>query len=342
MALRFIDGFDHYSAAQITRKWSSVLNAAIGAANGRRGTPGLQVWNPTSQGKQYQRILDAQATWVVGCSFTTSVLTPSNSPAPIIELFDGVTSQCSVRMDSTGKLGVYRGTTLLAAQAVATLAINTEYYLEFKATVNNTTGAYELRVNGVAIVGPTTGANTRSSANNTADTIVIGHSSPNNATAYVDDLYVCDGTGSANNSFLGDVRVDATYPAADGANTGLTPSTGTNHAALADENPANDDTDYNDSSTVGNKDTYDFGNISHAPVSIFGVQVNMTAKKDDAGARSICSVTRSGGTDTDGATQVLTTSYVDYREVVAADPNTSAAWTKTNLNAAEFGMKVVA
>jgi hypothetical protein len=68
----------------------------------------------------------------------------------------------------------------------------------------------------------------------------------------------------------------------------------------------------------------------------------MIAKKDDSGTRSICSVTRSGGSDTDGATQALSTSYLCYREISVTDPNTAAAWTRANLNSAEFGVKVAA
>jgi hypothetical protein len=132
-------------------------------------------------------------------------------------------------------------------------------------------------------------------------------------------------------------------PSADGANTALTPSTGTAHAALVDDNPANDDTDYNQSSNVGDKDTYDMAALSGNWASIKAVQVLMEARKDDAGARSICSVTRSGGTDYDGAAQGLTTSYMYYTEILQNDPATSAAWAnKAAVDAAEFGMKVQA
>ena len=44
----------------------------------------------------------------------------------------------------------------------------------------------------------------------------------------IDDLYICDGTGSApHNTFLGDCRVDTLLPTADGTAQQWTPSTGT-------------------------------------------------------------------------------------------------------------------
>lgn len=46
------------------------------------------------------------------------------------------------------------------------------------------------------------------------------------------------------------------FPGANGNYTQWTPSTGTNHAALVDETPCNGNTDYNFTTTVGNRDSY--------------------------------------------------------------------------------------
>lgn len=129
---------------------------------------------------------------------------------------------------------------------------------------------------------------------------------------------------------------------ADGATTNFTPSTGTNHAALVDESPPNDDTDYNQSSNVGDLDLYEITDMAHTPASIFGVQINLNAKKDDAGTRSIAGVVRSGGTNYEGGAQALSTSYAYYLDVRETDPDTSAPWTKTGVDNAQFGIKVTA
>jgi hypothetical protein len=251
---------------------------------------------------------------------------------------DSGTSQVTVNILTTGLLQVTRAGTVLGTSAVALAA--GEQYLEFKFVISDAGGSYEVRLNGVNILSAS-GVDTKNTANATANGFTINGGGAGGGALIIDDLYVCDGTGAANNSFLGDVRIDAVLPAGAGANTGMTPSAGANYQCV-DENPATDDTDYVQSDVVGTKDTYDFTNITHTPTAIFGVQVNMVARKDDAGVRSIASVVRSGGADTDGTTQALTTSYLNYRQMIELDPNTAAAWTKTNLNAAEFGAKVAA
>jgi hypothetical protein len=38
----------------------------------------------------------------------------------------------------------------------------------------------------------------------------------------------------------------------------------------------NHDTDYNESATVGTKDTYAFAEIAYNPASVFGIQITLT------------------------------------------------------------------
>jgi hypothetical protein len=76
--------------------------------------------------------------------------------------------------------------------------------------------------------------------------------------------------------------------------------------------------------------------------SIFGVQVNMVARKDDAGGRTLRSLTRISSTDYEGMSQNIGTDYRDYRQIIEQNPNTSATWTESDINGAEFGYKVQA
>jgi hypothetical protein len=334
MALRFVDSCgDHYSTAQPGRKWNITSGpGTVQAGGGRRGTNGLSLANTVIFGK----VLDAQATWIVGMSLKLATMATFGT-GTLIALYDNATEQMSLRMDAAGHLIASRaGATLGTSVAVFTVG---EHYLEFKVLISDTVGTYEIRLDGVNVLSGSA-ADTKNTANATADTIRFGDSFLN-STPVMDDVYICDGTGARNNNFLGDVRVDCLFPSGAGANTGLTPNTGTNFGAV-DETTANDDTDYVSSAVVGTKDTYAFGDLSHNPVSVFGVQVVMTAKKDDAGARSIASVTRSAGADTDGASQAVSTAYTMYREIIEQNPNGPADWTKTTVNAAEWGAKVAA
>ena len=344
MTLKFMDSFDHYATAQISQKWTAVTGATIGASAGRRSTGGAQF---SGAAQSMTKSIAATATFYIGFAL---YITSSSTGGYLIYLGDSGSDQCGLFLGSDGTLSFRRGTTNLttSSNALSTGAWN---YIEFLVTINNTTGVYEVRVNGSATgwIANTTGANTRSTANNSANTILMNArpAAPSGGFAgsiVIDDFYYCDSAGSVNNSFLGDVRIDCYMPDGNGNSSQLvgSDSNSTDNYLLVDESAPNGDTDYVQSSTVNNKDTYTFADMSHTPTSIFATQLNMSAKKDDSGTRSICAVCRSGGTDYDGDTQALGTSYVDYRQIREVDPATSAAWTRTNLNSAEFGVKVAA
>lgn len=341
MALRFIDSFDHYASADILQKWSTTAGgtAPTIVASGRRSTSCLRISGAVSSG--IIKTFDSQATWVIGCAMNISV-----APGVAIQLItcmDAGTEHLRLRLNTDGTISVLRGGSTVLSTSVTPVTFGSFFYLEWKFTINDTTGSYDVRFNGASITSGT-GADTRNGANSTANQIQFRGASTPGGNYDIDDVYICDGTGSANNDFLGDVRVDCYMPSGNGNSSQLTGSDGnsTDNYQLVDEVSQNGDTDYVYSATVNQKDTYAYTDMSHTPTSIFGLQINMTAKKDDSGTRSIAAVTRSGGTDTDGTSQALSTSYICYREVSEVDPNTAAAWTRTNLNNAEFGVKVAA
>lgn len=335
MALRWIDSFDNYSSAQAVRKYEVSDSPTITAAQGRRSTACFELTFLRS----FTKILDSQQTWVIG--FAIKIATLPTSVWQMCQLIDSATLQVDLRIDTSGHFVVTRNGTTLGTSTTAITAA-AFHYVELKVKIDPTVGTYDVQLDGVNIL-TGTGANTRNSANSTADRVKIGVlTNVGVGTTYCDDLYICDGTGSVNKDFLGDCRVDVVAPSANGTNTGLTPSTGTNHAALVSDTTSNDDTNYNSGATAALKDTYAMVGITHNPVSIFGVFTNMTVKKDDGGLRKIKDVVRSAGTDYDGSSEYVLagSSYQMFRQLHEVDPATSAAWTKANLNAAEFGMKV--
>ena len=101
------------------------------------------------------------------------------------------------------------------------------------------------------------------------------------------------------------------------------------------------------SSTVNDKDTYAFADMTHYPNAsqFFGVQVCAVARKADVGIRSVGAVARSGSTEVTGSARVLDQSIwtgallLQETDPAAASPND---WTRTSFNAAQFGVKVVA
>lgn len=347
MSLKFFDGFDHYATADITAKWTARANATIDATAGRRGGGAVKTTGSTNY---INKTVAAASTLIIGFAFNyDGVITGAGY---ILYLGDGGSDQCGLYLNADGTISFRRATTTLATSATA-LSASTWNYIELRVTIHDTTGAYEVRLNGTNILSASS-VDTKNTANATANSIWLngrpggsgggGVNAGSSSGIFFDDFYYCDDTGSTNNNFLGDCRVDAYLPNGNGNSSQLTGSDGnsTDNYLHVDESAPDGDTSYVESATAGQKDTYAMADMTHTPSSIFGVQVLADAKKDDAGLRSIATVTRSGGTDYDGATQGLSTSYAYYSDIREVDPNTSAAWTKTNFNAAQHGVKVAA
>lgn len=245
-------------------------------------------------------------------------------------------------IDATGHFKIYRNTTLLDT-AVTAITFDTWYYIEWKGLISDTVGTYEVRVDTVNVLSGT-GADTRNGGAGTWNRAALKGSHTGGFAVYFDDWYICDGTGATNNDFLGVKKVGSSIAEADsiatGSNQQWTPSTGTDHGAMVDDAPPNSDTDYNASSTVGQRDTYFVTPVVFSGTTNF-IQVNRFLKKTDAGARTTGAVIRSNGTNFDQAAQSPLTTYSYLPLISETDPDTAAAWLSAGINAAQFGEKIV-
>src|SRR5262245_903587 len=210
MALRLLDGFDNTTTTDLTSngKWSvGAGNPAISVLG--RFAPGCVAFNASAS---IARAFDAQGTWVIGFAFRYD--TAVNSTNPFVLWSDAGTTQISLYVDASQHIRCYRGSsggTLLGTSTPA-LALNTWYFLEWKFVLSNTVGTVDVLVNGVSWLA-LTGQDTTATANNTADRVVIGATV---STLYIDDVYILDGTGSTNNTLIGDQRVVSLLPSAAG------------------------------------------------------------------------------------------------------------------------------
>lgn len=340
MALKFFDGFDHYATADLLKKWTAGTTGNTITANGRSG--GFALTGTLAGSTWLSRTIGgAQDTMIVGMAVKPTNSMSGSSALGLIRFLEGATVHVSITTDGTGVINAYRGsgTTLLGSSAAGVLTTGSFLYVEAKVKVHDTTGTVEVRVNGVTVL-TLTGQDTRNAgASGIIDTINVGpFASINPQPTYIDDVYVCDTTGTASNDFLSDAVVETLFPDGDGNYTQLTPSTGPTHYTLVDESTPNT-TDYNSSNTAGNKDTYTMGAMSGS-FTVHGVQVLVAALKDSASASSASTTVRSGSTDADGTSTALATTQSYLRDIWATDPATAAAWTQSAVNALEAGMKV--
>jgi hypothetical protein len=110
----------------------------------------------------------------------------------------------------------------------------------------------------------------------------------------------------------------------------------------AAQQPAPGASSYIFDATVGHEDLYNFGALSAIPANVYAVAVKGYCAKSDSGAKTLSLRTKSGAADSAGtlAGQAPGTSYVWMTSLFETDPNTSAAWTGTALNAATSGVHV--
>lgn len=333
--LRFLDGFDHYNTLQVGRKWS-FFEGAISPGTGRKGTASLRT---TNYDQTPYLDFDNQGTWIVGFAFNPAGLGADGWGWVRFGETSG-TIQCVLSLGGNGDLLLYRGlpTSNLLARSTQKLLVNNWYFIEVKATIHNTTGLFEVRVGGV--VWATFSGNTRGGSNNYANRILLNDGSNTTKTFDWDDFYVCDGTGSRNNDYLGEGHVDLVLPNGAGTYSEWTPSAGANYQNV-DDNPSNDDADYNSSAVAGQRDSYAYPDIATPSGLVKAVAVNLTVGKDDLGARNVQSLVRAGGADYVGASRGLVDGYRQYTEFLEIDPSTGLPWTVAGVNSAEYGIKLV-
>lgn len=341
MSIEYFDGWDEYSFSQILRYWSTQTTgggqtASITASAGRNGTPSYRIGNLLTNPAGLVKTLTNQATRTIGLAIAVSAL-PSGGDTAICGYLDAGSQQVDLRLATTGFLKVTRNGTVLATSSFA-LSAATYYYIEFKATIDPSAGVYEVRVNGIARIGPTTGANTRNTANSEANQVFVGPFSVNNASSGptwdFDDFYV-----NNDGSFYGDCRVETRLANANGAIVTWTPLAGSNWQEIS-RNPATDDASYNSTATPLNVDLYSFPNLATGSGSVKAVMTCPVMRNDSAGTVTAQSVYYISSTPYLGSLQTIgSTTYAFYPDIQSVDPSTSAAWTVAAVNAAQFGIE---
>lgn len=329
MTVLVIEGFDHLAAAQLTNKgWSANANSV---QTGRFGGQSMLL---NSTAVRTKTLSSSSTTMIAGFAVKFQGVAGTGV---FFSFRNGASEIATLNLTAGGLIVVKNsGGTTIATGTTALVAL-TWYYMELKIFANGASGTCELHLNGVTEIASTTG-NFGSTA---IDTIRFS-SYAASADTYLDDIYVLNTSGgSPRNTFLGDVRVNTIVPTSDGNYSQWTANPGSTHYTNVDDSTVpDDDTTYNSDSTVGHIDTYGCSDVDGG-ASVYGVQVNLWARKDDAGTRQIAPLIRQASTDYVGTTVTLGSTYAFYSQVYDQDP-AAADWTATNVNSDEFGVKTIA
>ena len=343
MALLWVEGFEGVGTATgsapspagvLARKYPGIVDESLMDVEvGRLGGYCIEF-----NGIQYLNSPDltTNATMVVGVAIRLADW-PVSTAMTLLAFYDGATKGMNIRVTSLGELAVYKADTLVVTTSGVGISKGAWFYLEFK-VVCGATGSYELLVGGVSVLSASP-YNTSTLTRHTA--FCITQAINNTTLPRFDDLYCLDGSGSVNNTFLGNQKVVGIVPNGDvSGSVEFTPSDVVDHYTLVNENPATDDTGYVEDDTVGHIDLWEYGSVSDLG-AIAGVQINTAVRETDATDFDLLIPVQSNGTDSDGAAQAIgSTNYKTLHRVVEEDPDIAGPWTMTSINAARFGVKV--
>lgn len=343
MSIIFLDGFDLYpNTSGVTRKGysgSGTGTFTYSTTGGRFGGGGLQL---DTFGNSVFVAVAAGNSYSCGFAFKPDTNISGYGTGSSIMAFmsggSGGTVINKIGIDSGGAIKFGRGdftTNNICSSASGLITAGGWYHIEVSVSRNASTGTVSIYLNGT-LVASATGVNTGSASIDTLDVGGKGSSASPGAARWIDDLFVTDSTTQ-----IGDCKVETIRPTVDTATKDWTRSTGSNNFANVDDFPTNDDTDYNSSATVGNKDLFDMGNLATTPGSVKCVQTVMISRKDDATIRELRTNMKNGTTTTNGTTRGQGTTYQNYSDLYNVNPDTSAAFTGTDVNAMQLGYEVV-
>jgi hypothetical protein len=217
--------------------------------------------------------------------------------------------------------------------------------VEIHFLLDATVGVCEVRIDGVSDLSFSGNTNPQSRTN--ISQVVFGCVTAGNGNQWsMDDLVINDSTGSIDNVAPGDRRILLLTPSGNGASSQFVGSDGnsTDNYLLVDEVPHNSDSDYVQSATVNDVDSYAMSDIATLATgdAIGGIQPVAVAKRANASVNGSlrCNVKSSSAVD-HGADVSLGTTYQIVRgNYVPLDPNTGVAWTASGVNAMESQIEV--
>lgn len=349
MALLWMDGFDHYGTDEsqmLDGVWAEVASGATLQANARTGAYAIRLEGGAGGGQKIRRIFGAAKTKVgiAEAVYIDSLPTNNYMMCPI-RLVDGNNKgQVSLWVTTTGALSVYNGIhpddaieggNLLGTSADGTVTASAYQHIEMLTTCHATTGAVEVRVNGVTVL-TLSNVNTNFTGTGQLSQYVAQNRDAFAPSYYIDDLFAYDDTGAQNNGFMGDLRVKHIMPNDDTAQADWLKSTGSTGYTLIDEIPANDDTDYIYNEAFGDGgevSEFQLENLVGAIASIRGVQTYAKQRKTVAGTCNTEVSLVSGTSVSLGADRPITEEYTYWMDVHERDPATGAPWTKDAINA---------
>jgi len=276
----------------------------------------------------------------------------STTEMAIAGLRDSASAQqtCITYSPSSGLIRARQGmgtTGTLLDTSSLTMSADVWHVIEWRCQISSTTsGIIEVWLDGTRVIN-FSGDNTSAGTSANVQSLALGQPSATAPTvtagtyyAY-DDVAINDTAGSINNGQIGDGRIYLLKPSGAGSNTGQTrggTDTGANYSQVNELPPSL--TQYVFSATAATRDTYALDDVPAGTWAVNCAEVLAYGQNSDTGTGQLGLTVKSGATTNEGTALNLGTTASYVRQLYETDPNTSAAWTVSALNALEAGTTV--
>lgn len=334
------ESFDRLSIATLTTKYSAYVGGgghAIDAAYGRAGR-GLLLTSYIGNFFSFQKLLGVtRSVLYIGVA-----LNPRDAAAKVVGgWYSNTDLRCMFGFNSSLQPILAQAGGVIVAAGNKAAHTNAWCYLGIKCTFGAPgAGRVDFRLNRED-AGSVTGLNLGPDANN----LLIGRGNAwiwggfDTGDVWMDDLIVYDDQAPTPSDWIGDHRVFSCRVNGAGSLTQMAPTgAATNHGCTGDDIHDGDAT-YVATSTPGDTDLYAKEALANAK-NIKWVQLNGVFRSDDATSRTARLVLKSGAATAESADVGFANSYIGKSHIEHTDPNTGAAFTPANFNAAEIGQKL--
>jgi hypothetical protein len=353
MALLMVDSFDHWATATSAdfKKWHTMVRVDAGIPTvqtvSKTGPRSIQL----GQNSTFNLTYTHSGTFPGDEVFLQFWLYKSTSYPYIV--YQDLLSFSNSSWLAQSQLRLYHGDYFAVVTNGSIVAENKDYRLEYgcwhfvqvKWTVTNSTVADDVivKVDGTEILNPT-GIDTQQQS--TAALKYVEFKGGNTFQyIYIDDFILMDNQSGVNDGFTsGATFVEARKPNGAGNYSEWTSSGGTNYLMVDDfDADPDENTTYVESGVVGERDSYDFEDISAGSPTILGVAGNIFGIDTTVNGRDLKQFARISSTDYD-QTGVFTPNddtYWKYNQYIwDKSPATATAWTAAEVNGAEFGVEL--
>lgn len=242
----------------------------------------------------------------------------------------------NIHYNSSNKIVIRRSTTELFASTEA-FSAGTWVGIGVYVLHSDTVGKLLLWINGVAQGSELTGLDTINAGNGSISKIDFYV----NQSAAVDDLHLfsLDSPG-AYDSPMGEYRIITQAGNGNGSTQQFTPNTGTVVTAVDEIPNPDDDTTYAYDNTNGHRMLLGFPALGITAGKIMGAKFYSRFRKDDAATYQLATVVKSATSEDVETAIAVGSSYLTHAKDQFVDPDTSAVWGQSALEASEAGVEL--